>query len=169
MPDLGRGGSSPLHRTKEVLSNLKLDATVSLMDNIYRKSEKIKDYNGYYKRARPSENCVFCSGEKPPINIESLNLQKLMIIKNDFPFDFWDMKKVKEHLMAIPMRHINCVSRLNVDEFSELNKIMSYFSNNGYDIFVRNSNSVIKSIEHLHFHLIKTEEFKLKVKMEYSK
>lgn len=137
-------------------------------ENIYRSEDKISNYQDYYKKVKPSENCVFCSDEKPSLNPQNLNLRHLRIVENRFPYDFWDMKKVKKHLMIIPLKHIDCVSKLNFNEQKELNLVMAHFSDAGYDIFVRSPKSTIKSIEHLHFHLIKTEDAKLNVSIEYS-
>ena len=78
------------------------------------------------------------------------------------------MKKVQKHLMIIPLNHIDCVSKLNSNEQTELNLVMAHFSDAGYDIFVRSPKSTIKSIEHLYFHLIETEGTKLNVSVEYS-
>ena len=136
--------------------------------NIYRSDDNITNYQNYRKKVKPSENCVFCSDEKPSLNPQNLNLRRLRIVENSFPYDFWDMKKVQKHLMIIPLKHTNCVSKLNSNEQTELNLVMAHFSDAGYDIFVRSPKSTIKSIEHLHFHLIKTEDTKLNVSVEYS-
>jgi diadenosine tetraphosphate (Ap4A) HIT family hydrolase len=135
---------------------------------IYRDLVNIKAYKNYYRDEKPSENCVFCGTSKSPLyKTKALKLSSFKIVMNDFPYDFWDMKKVTEHLMAVPIRHIDCVSKLNREELEELNKIMAHFSDAGHDIFVRSPKSAIKSIDHLHFHLIKTEETKLKVEVTY--
>ena len=141
---------------------------ITTCGSIYRSDDNVNQYSDYYKNHKPSENCVFCSGDKSTIELEDLNLSHLRVINNSFPYDFWDMKKVEDHLMAVPRRHLNCPAKLNAEELAELNKIMTYFADKNYDIFVRNSGSKLKSIEHLHFHLIKTKESKLNVKVEYS-
>jgi diadenosine tetraphosphate (Ap4A) HIT family hydrolase len=139
------------------------------MNSLYRDSDNVSSYNNYYARSEPSENCVFCDIESRTIIEDNLEYKNLYIMKNEFPYDFWDMKKVCDHLMIIPVRHIFCMSEMNKDESAEYLSLMKRYSSLGYDVFVRNRNSAIKTIQHLHIHLIKTKERNLGVEVEYSR
>ena len=44
---------------------------------------------------------------------------------NKFLYDFWDMKKIKEHIMIVPIRHVDSVSHFYHSEQTEFLKLLS--------------------------------------------
>ena len=79
------------------------------------------------------------------------------VIENKFPYKRWDWMSVDEHLMAIPKRHVVALDELNEDEWSEFNAIASEYDAEAYSLYVRSQANPIKSITHLHWHLLKVE------------
>lgn len=138
-------------------------------DEIYRKPEVSKRYSQYLKTKKPNQNCVFC--DKNEMNIRNVGgkLKFFTLVESSAPYAYWDVKEVISNLMIVPIRHICCLSDMNEGESQEYLSLVKKYSKLGYDVFVRNSGSVGKSINHLHTHLLKTVELRLGVKVEYFK
>jgi diadenosine tetraphosphate (Ap4A) HIT family hydrolase len=60
-------------------------------------------------------SCSFCDINKGHDQfIEATKFFK--IIRNRFPYTFWDGQGVSDHLMVVPRRHINSLTTLNDKE-----------------------------------------------------
>lgn len=140
-------------------------------NDIYRKAESTKDYKKYLKARLPNQDCVFCDeSEMNPRSLDdSLKYFRVVETLASYAYAYWDIKEVTGHLMIVPIRHIKCVSDLNEGESQEYLSLIKKYSKLGYDVFVRNSRSVGKTINHLHTHLFKTVEQRLGVEVEYFK
>lgn len=74
---------------------------------------------------------------------------------NKFPYDFWDMKKIKEHIMIVPIRHVDSVSHFYHSEQTKFLKLLSEYEASGHNFYGRSPGDITKSIAHQHTHLIK--------------
>lgn len=137
------------------------------MRDIYKKQSVQKKYSQYLKQDKPNEDCVFCrEGYLESRAVEGKN-KSFTIVEALAPYDFWDMKKVERHLMIIPNRHISSLHDMNQAESKEYAHITKQYAKKGYDVFVRNNASKVKTVTHLHIHCFKTEEVKQKVLLKY--
>jgi len=78
-----------------------------------------------------------------------------LLVVNLYPYSFWDYSNVKEHLMILSKRHIAGLDELNIEEKKEYAELICKFSKD-FHIYTRTAKSNVKSIGHLHTHLIKT-------------
>lgn len=137
------------------------------MRDIYKRGSVQKKYIKYLKKDVPNEDCVFCrDGYLEGRAVTGTN-KIFTVVEALAPYDFWDMKKVKKHLMIIPNRHISSLHDMNEKESKKYADMTKDYAKKGYDIFVRNHSSKVKSITHLHVHCFKTEEIRQKVLLQY--
>ena len=127
---------------------------------MYRSLTNQKAYN---ERKLIATTCPFCDREEDML-VKDGTL--MYVRKNRFPYNMWDWRKVEEHLMVIPKRHIECMGDLTFFEEHELQSIIKEYIRDGYDIYTRNQKSANRSQPHLHTHMIKTtgsllKDFKL--------
>lgn len=103
----------------------------------------------------PKDHCPFCTLADDEIDLLKGKSKNFIMLENKFPYDFWDMRGVEEHLMLIPRRHIANLSDFNDQEMRELNTFMTKYDDTGYNIYFRTPTSEQRSQEHQHTHFIK--------------
>jgi ATP adenylyltransferase len=59
--------------------------------------------------------------------------------------------------MVVPKRHIDLMSDLNEKEKVELIDVLAAYEEKGFNIYARESKSIVKSIPHQHTHLLRTQ------------
>ncbi|HIH11988.1 TPA: hypothetical protein HA241_07405 [Candidatus Woesearchaeota archaeon] len=123
---------------------------------MYRK----KDNQARYVQTRKDQSsCPFCEKESELLKRE---LTYFNIWLNKFSYDVWDHYEVDEHLMIIPKRHLNDFAEFSEEESREYFEILKEYSKKGYDSFTRNIHSKIRTKKHIHTHLIKTNDKRIK-------
>ena len=97
-------------------------------------------------------NCPFCNRDNQMLvkAYEYFN-----VIKNKYPYKYWDTSLVEEHLLIAPKRHIDSIINFTEEELKEYQSIEKEYSDNNYEIFFRPAKAHTKSIEHFHTHAIK--------------
>ena len=121
---------------------------------------RTKKQNSIYKKFKDSNksinDCSLCNLDS---HIVVLNKIDYKIIKNKFPYSYWENRIVVDHLMIVPVKHCKNLKELSKQTANKiLNQIILYESK-GYDIYARGTNSSSKSInDHMHIHLIKTKD-----------
>jgi diadenosine tetraphosphate (Ap4A) HIT family hydrolase len=80
----------------------------------------------------------------------------MYVTANQYPYDFWEQLAVSEHLLLVPNRHITTMEDLTEAERKEYTDIVCRYEAIGYDVYTRAPNSQIRSVMHIHTHLIKT-------------
>src|SRR5687767_8201846 len=122
----------------------------------YRSRKEEKVYIKYLKRRRKSDaKCQFCDisdEHKPYIN----ETKHFLVIRNLFPYSIWDGRRVTDHLMIVPKQHTETLNSLGEDAAVEYVKLVSKYEHDGYNVYARAPDSIIKSVPHQHTHLIKT-------------
>ncbi len=122
-----------------------------------------KDEKKYTKRKKLQQNrknstkkCPFCAITQ---NKESLveETEYFYVKENIFPYTAWDLQRVVEHLMIVPKRCITKFSEMNATESSEYIQLVTRYDERGYNSYTRTANSPVKSVDHIHTHLIKTD------------
>lgn len=107
-----------------------------------------------YQKAQADETkCPFCQPEPSQVVAKSPNF---LIIENIYGYDLWDRHKVKKHFLIITKIHSPNLLSINKETAIEYFKLLEKYSEEGFDIFTRATNSNMKSQPHFHTHLIKT-------------
>jgi diadenosine tetraphosphate (Ap4A) HIT family hydrolase len=123
---------------------------------MYQTLETIKKKEAYYAGKKPDTTlCMFCSIEDEAV---VRNYEYFVIRRNAFPFDWFDMRRVTDHLMVIPKRCIDSIKDMTAEEKVEYVEILSEYEQLQYTAMLRHSTSSSKTIKHLHSHLLKREE-----------
>jgi len=100
------------------------------------------------------DNCPFCNTEKTK-NTLIYTLDHWKIILNKYPYSGQE-----NHLMAVPIRHVQFVDEVNSEEFAELPKVhwfMKEFYEKSWekDYFSATRETMgNRSVEHYHIHFI---------------
>lgn len=119
-------------------------------NNKYHPEQAIK------KHAKGIAHCPFCNNQVEIVE----NAKYFLVVKNGFPYDFWEFMNVLDHLMVIPKRHILSIAELNDKERSEWVSLVADYESHGYNIYLREKENTTKSVPHQHTHLIKTSNKK---------
>lgn len=121
---------------------------------MYRNRKELNNYKKFLQNV-DHNHCPFCEDMDKREIVEKLG--SCYVIKNDFPYNFWDQQNALEHLMIVPKRHIGTFKDLDVNEQKEIFGLMSKYESKGYDIFARGINNATKTVpSHQHTHVIKT-------------
>jgi diadenosine tetraphosphate (Ap4A) HIT family hydrolase len=109
----------------------------------------------YFDRLAKADKkvCVFCN---PPDTDVIETTKHFRVIRNIFPYSFWDFHQVTDHLMIVPRQHIESISKLPEAAKAEFANLVGKYEGKGYDIFGRRAGSSVKTIPHQHTHCIKT-------------
>ena len=125
---------------------------------MHRTRKSKKAYNPDSKRALYKSNpnaCPFCDMSA----IEIVAKGKLtLVVRNIFPYEYWEFMDVTDHLLVIPKRHVSSLGQLTKDEKLETMEILAKYEAQSYNIYARTADNNMKTIPHQHTHLIKTND-----------
>jgi len=109
----------------------------------------------YRTMANPAA-CPFCRLDTAELIEESAHAA---VIRSRFPYDFWELQPVTDHLLVIPKQHAAGLSHVSQTARQEIMEFISKYEHLGYNVYSRAEKSVNKSIpEHQHTHLFATTE-----------
>ncbi|MBC7707806.1 HIT domain-containing protein [Polaromonas sp.] len=98
--------------------------------------------------------CPFC---------ENLRLEKIteetefhLVVPNRVKYDVWELRRVIDHLLVVPKRHVLSLAELTKAEKLDHMNIVSKYESKGYNVYARGVGSGQRSVAHQHTHLIKT-------------
>lgn len=84
--------------------------------------------------------------------------EHITIVKNKYPYDIWEHRKVVDHLLIVPKVHAKSLTELPNEFKHSMLSLISEYETKGYDVYARSGNSNLRSVsDHQHTHLIKTE------------
>lgn len=108
-----------------------------------------------YKSFPKPDRCQFCH----PADLENIveETAHARVVANRVFYDFWEARRVVDHLMVIPKRHVDSLAELSDAEQLEIMKLIATFEARHYDVYARSPASGSRSVAHQHTHLIKTE------------
>lgn len=98
--------------------------------------------------------CEFCQIDKGSPQWIS-EKEHFKVIRNIFPYSFWDRAGVSDHVMIVPKEHVTSLKELTVSAKAQYTDILSDFETDGYNVYARPPTSIIKSVPHQHTHCIK--------------
>jgi diadenosine tetraphosphate (Ap4A) HIT family hydrolase len=77
------------------------------------------------------------------------------------PYDVFEGRKVLDHLMVIPRRHVESIADFTPEEMLDTMHVIAEYERQGYNAYIRGVGSV-RSVRHQHTHLIKIQNEKMK-------
>lgn len=119
-------------------------------------------YYKYRKTRRKFDNfpqtndCQFCNPQKYAAAIYE-ETEHAYVVLNRTPYDQWELRKVTDHRMILPKRHVISLSDLNPEERADIMNIIADYESQHYEVYARSPVSESRSVGHQHTHLIKTE------------
>jgi diadenosine tetraphosphate (Ap4A) HIT family hydrolase len=116
----------------------------------YRKTRK------KYASFPPATDCQFCDPHKHAAAIHQETPHAYVIANRTF-YDQWELRKVTDHRMIIPKRHVHTLSELSAEERVDIIDIIADYESRGYEVYARAPTSTTRSVQHQHTHLIKAE------------
>jgi diadenosine tetraphosphate (Ap4A) HIT family hydrolase len=114
----------------------------------YRKTRKM------YKSFPKAAHCHFCDVREMKEILEETEYAR--VIRNRVSYDIWEMRKVIDHLMVIPKRHARSLNDLTDPERLDIMKLLGKYEADHYNVYARSIESMTRSVDHQHTHLIKT-------------
>lgn len=77
------------------------------------------------------------------------------VINNRVAYDYFEGVPVRDHLMVIPKRHIQTIADMTNAEKIEYVTLLGEYERKDYAVFSRAVQSSIRSVAHVHTHLLK--------------
>ena len=124
----------------------------------YRKT--IQEYKAHNKADRNRQICTFCSEVNGP-RITGEN-ETMFILPNRVSYDMFEGRRVVDHLMVIPKRHVETIAEFSDREKVDQMTIIGEYEAKGYNTYARGVGTVSRSVKHQHTHLIKLTDKKSK-------
>jgi diadenosine tetraphosphate (Ap4A) HIT family hydrolase len=122
----------------------------------YRKT--IKQYQAFNQSDKAAMGCTFCREVNgPKVRYETATM---FIIPNRVKYDMFEGRRVFDHLMVIPKRHLGSIDDFTNQEKIEQMTIAGEYEAEGYNVYARGKGSVSRSVDHQHTHLIKLSDKK---------
>ncbi len=108
--------------------------------------------NQYYKNNPRDKGCVFCAWDFEEI-VEQYDY--FVIVRNKFGYNIFEMCEVTDHLMVVPIKHVDTLENLSKPERLQFLDIIIKYEEQGYNVFFREPNNPVRTINHHHTHFIK--------------
>lgn len=119
-------------------------------------SKTRKQYAHHNKNDQVKKLCAFCSDEK----LQSRLVEKtttMIVIPNRVAYDIFEGRRVEDHLMVLPLRHIESIAEFTDQEKLEMVELLGRYEERGYSLYARGVGSISRSVKHQHTHLIKLD------------
>ena len=109
-----------------------------------------------YLRYPKTDTCDFCDPKKlcQPVLEET---EHCFIIYNRTFYDVWELRRVEDHRMVIPKRHVLSIDELNEEERLDLVNVLAAYEKQHYNVYARAPSSITRSLPHQHTHLLKVK------------
>jgi diadenosine tetraphosphate (Ap4A) HIT family hydrolase len=82
--------------------------------------------------------------------------ETMYVIDNRITYDIFEGRRVLDHKMVIPKRHVESLADFTQQEKIDHMEVIGNYEKQGYNIYARGAGSVTRSVKHQHTHLIKT-------------
>ena len=95
--------------------------------------------------------CPFCDDSRRD---SSKDYGGIFVLANNYPYEVFDGRGVKEHLMIVPGRHVANFSDFTETEIATYWQVLSKYHAKGYSSMTRSAIDTARSVPaHLHTHL----------------
>lgn len=118
-----------------------------------RKPKNHQKYARHIKN-KTDASCEFCKFDTKSEQVIAAR-GTMFLVKNIFGYDIWDENDVTDHLMIVPKRHVVSLSELTDKERKTFMELVAEYESQGYSLYARAPQNIIKSVVHQHTHLIK--------------
>lgn len=98
----------------------------------------------------------FCDGD-PSQAITEEN-DTMYIIENRITYDVFEGRRVLDHRMVIPKRHVETLADFTKQEKLDHMDMIARYEKEGYNVYARGVGSVSRSVKHQHTHLVKLSD-----------
>lgn len=123
----------------------------------YRKTRKA--YAKHNNNDKVAKRCPFPSCNPSDTQQKTVFENDTMyIIPNRVSYDVFEGRKVSDHLMVIPKRHVENLKDFTNQEKIDTMNIVGEYEANGYNVYARGVGSKTRSVKHQHTHLIKLDD-----------
>lgn len=79
------------------------------------------------------------------------------VIPNRVFYDIFEGRRVIDHLMITPKRHVETLKDFTKEEKVEMMDIAGEYEAKGYNVYARGMGSITRSVKHQHTHLLKID------------
>ncbi len=123
--------------------------------NMLRKRQAHKVANRLDTQDKQGQKpCPFCIKQDPQnIVHESAHM---LVIKNRVPYDYFEGTVVLNHLMVVPKIHRRSLTEFTEAEMLDYVRTLARYESTDYSIYSRGVVNKIRSVEHVHTHLLQT-------------
>jgi diadenosine tetraphosphate (Ap4A) HIT family hydrolase len=123
----------------------------------FRSTHLIKE-NLKKRDKRQIKGCAFpsCDGDPTQPIIEEHST--MYVMENRTSYDIFEGRRVLDHKMVIPRRHVELIADFTKQEKIDHMEVIGRYEKQGYNIYARGADSVSRSVEHQHTHLIKLSD-----------
>ena len=119
-----------------------------------------KDHKRYTSFPKPKD-CSFCEDDfTGRIHEET---EHAFVTANRVAYNLWELRKVTEHLMIVPKKHVHELQQLSDEAQMDIMRFVAKYEAAGYNIYARAANNQQRSVHHQHTHLIKTANGRIRV------
>lgn len=121
----------------------------------YRKT--LKNYASKNANDKKLAGCSYCNDHKNGTYDLVKKGKTMVLFRNRVSYDMFEGQRVTEHLLVVPIRHVESIAEFTKEEKLEQMDIIGEYEKQTYDVYARGIGSVTRSMLHQHTHLIKME------------
>lgn len=118
----------------------------------------VQSYNKMKREDLREGDCSFpfcrTSNTSQPSVIETATMY---VIENRTAYDIFEGRRVLEHLMLLPKRHVETLRDFTDQEKIEYATVVGEYEAKGYNIYSRGVGSITRSMSHVHTHMIQMQ------------
>jgi diadenosine tetraphosphate (Ap4A) HIT family hydrolase len=119
----------------------------------YRKTRK--NYAKHNQADKRQGGCSFCQNIADERIVDSN--KTMNVTPNRVSYDVFEGRRVLDHLMIIPKRHVETLKDFTNQEKIDMMDIAGEYETKGYNVYARGVGSITRSVKHQHTHLIKVQ------------
>jgi diadenosine tetraphosphate (Ap4A) HIT family hydrolase len=117
----------------------------------YRKTSK--KYSKLNKNDKSLSGCTFCKEIGGPRIVKENNT--MFVIANRVSYDMFEGRRVTDHYMVIPKRHVESLKDFTEQEKLDHMTLLGEYEDKGYNVYARALTSISRTAKHQHTHMIK--------------
>lgn len=115
-------------------------------------SQRYEDHKRELVAKHGEYPCPFCITIQKRVYITET--ATMLVVENDYPYEYFDGRYVQQHYMIIPRRHIALIGDFTAQESHEYWQLIAQYHHDGYSVFTRSATDDMRSVpQHLHTHL----------------
>jgi diadenosine tetraphosphate (Ap4A) HIT family hydrolase len=111
--------------------------------------------------------CTLCNENNKPNVIKDNDT--MLVLRNRVSYDIFEGRRVTDHLMIVPKRHVEKVGEFTDKEKLDFMSLAGEYEAQGYNVYARGMGNISRSVKHQHTHLIKTTSQKTKAVLYIAK